>query len=261
MMRPALRFGLWGVLIGFVGVALAGDQLGLQMVATQPMKMAAAEALYSSACGYDASFSLFSLGTPDGAHEIFSIRVPYMLAFLSTHDINGCVEGINDLNALYQTKFASTGLTDFTPTIWITYWAFRWMMGLGALSALIAVVGLWATRKKAKYEVRTWMWNVAIWSVPLSLLASLVGWVFTEMGRQPWIVFSLMATQHGVSPNVPGWTVLISLITFTAIYLILAIVEMGLIIRTVRKGPEPLPPPGDPDPSDTPLEHTPTTVY
>ena len=72
------------------------------MVATQPMKMAAAEATYDTVCGADASFSLFTLGTPDGTSELFSIRVPYLLSFLSTHTFDGCVEGINDLQAQYQ---------------------------------------------------------------------------------------------------------------------------------------------------------------
>ncbi|MBN9179830.1 MAG: cytochrome ubiquinol oxidase subunit I, partial [Microbacterium sp.] len=223
MMRSALRFGMWGMIVAFVGVFFAGDQLAIVMVQTQPMKMAAAEALYQSACGANASFSLFTLGTPDGSSELFSVRVPYLLALLSTHTLNGCVEGINDLNAQYiqqWPQFADKlgGDLPFSPIIWVTYWSFRWMMGLGGLAALISVVGLWLTRKNAKREVPQWAWKVAIWSAPLPLLASLVGWVFTEMGRQPWIVFGLMLTQNGVSPNVPGWQVLVSLLAFTAIY-------------------------------------------
>lgn len=265
LMRPALKFGLWSMIIGFVLVFLSGDQLGLVMVQTQPMKMAAAEALFNSACGSNASFSLFSIGTPDGTGEVWSLRVPYALAFLSTHDFNGCVEGINQLNQLYTTQmfpqFADQVNGNFAPILWVTYWSFRWMMGFGVLTTGIALVGLWVTRKNAKREVPRWMWRVAVWQAPLALLGILVGWIFTEMGRQPWIVFSLMLTQDGVSPNVPGWSVLISLIAFTLIYLVLAVVEFGLIFKTVRHGPEPLPAPDDPDPSDTSIEQTPTTVY
>ncbi|WP_460772365.1 cytochrome ubiquinol oxidase subunit I [Microbacterium sp. GXF7504] len=264
-MRPALRFGMWMMLITFAGTALAGDQLGLVMVDTQPMKMAAAEALYDNACGADASFSIFSLGTPDGSSEIWSLRVPYLLSFLSTHTLDGCVEGINDLNAQYAAQWpefaaqlGGEGL-DFAPTIWVTYWSFRWMMGFGGLAALISVVGLWLTRKKATRTVPQWAWRVAIWSAPLPLLGSLVGWVFTEMGRQPWIVFGLMLTEDGVSPNVPGWNVLVSLIAFTAIYAALAVVEFGLILKAAKKGPEPLPERGAAS-DDTDLD-VPTTVY
>ncbi|MFK4788537.1 cytochrome ubiquinol oxidase subunit I [Microbacterium sp. ZW T5_56] len=233
--RSSLKFGLWGMLVAVAGTVLTGDQLGLVMVETQPMKMAAAEALFNSACGANASFSVFTLGTPDGSSELFSVRVPYLLSFLSTHTFDGCVEGIRDLNAEYGVRYADTGLTDFSPILWITYWAFRWMIGLGLAHAFVALVGLWITRKKAK-PVQKWMWNIAIFAAPLSLLASLVGWVFTEMGRQPWLVFGLMTTKDGVSPNVSGVEVLISLIAFTAIYAALAVVEFGLIIKAAKTG-------------------------
>jgi cytochrome bd ubiquinol oxidase subunit I len=264
-MRPALKYGGWLMIGAFVGVFLTGDQLSLVMTETQPMKMAAAEAFYNTACGADASFSIFSIGTPDGSSEVWSLRVPYLLALLSTHSFDGCVEGINDLNALYVNEMfpqlADQVGGSFTPVIWITYWSFRWMMGFGILATFVAVAGLWVTRKRAKKEPAPWMWRIAIWSAPLALFAILIGWIFTEMGRQPWIVFSLMLTQDGVSPNVPGWNVLLSLVAFTAIYLILAIVEMGLIIRTARKGPDPLPEPGSPDDQATSVADTPTTVY
>ncbi|MEN0084795.1 MAG: cytochrome ubiquinol oxidase subunit I [Leifsonia sp.] len=235
-MRPALKFGLWLMIGAGIGTVLSGDQLGLAMVSTQPMKMAAAEALYKTSTGADASFSIFTLGTPDGVHELFSIRIPYLLSFLSTHSLNGTVEGINDLQAQYTQLY---GPGDYTPTIWVTYWAFRWMIGLGMLHVLIAVVGLWLTRK-GRTPAKPWMWKIAIWAMPLSLLAMIVGWIFTEMGRQPWIVFSLMKTADGVSPGTTGLEVLLSLIAFTAIYGTLAVVEFKLIKRAAQKGPEPI---------------------
>src|SRR5690606_33632067 len=90
----------------------------------------------------------------------------------------------------------------------------------------------------AKRATSPWLWRAAIWSYPLALAANIVGWVFTEMGRQPWIVFSLMTTQDGVSPGVTGLDVLISLVSFTAIYAALAVVEVRLIIRAAQKGPD-----------------------
>jgi cytochrome d ubiquinol oxidase subunit I len=264
MMRTPLRFGLWSTLVSFALVAIAGDQLSLVMVATQPMKMAAAEATFNTVCGADASFSIFTLGTPDGTSELFSIRVPFLLSILSTHSLDGCVEGINDLNTMYTQEmfpqFADQVDGNFAPVLWVTYWAFRWMIALGGLAALISVVGLWVTRKNAPRPVAPWMWRVAIWAAPLPLLGSLVGWVFTEMGRQPWIVFGLMLTEDGVSPSVPGWSVLISLVAFTAIYATLAVVEFGLIKKYAQKGPDPLPDPDAPREPDT-IENTPTTVY
>jgi cytochrome d ubiquinol oxidase subunit I len=232
---------------------LFGDQLSLAMVATQPMKMAAAEATYDTVCGADASFSIFTLGTPDGTTELFSIRVPYLLSFLSTHTFDGCVEGINDLQAEYTALY---GPGDYTPIIWVTYWSFRWMIGLGLLHVFVALVGLWLTRK-GRMPKQAWVWKVAVWSFPLSLAAMIVGWIFTEMGRQPWIVFSLLPTESAVSPNVTGLEVLISLIAFTLIYGALAVVEVRLVLRAIRKGP---PEVGEPHPETGRVEPA-TTVY
>lgn len=230
-MLTSLKLGLWTVLVGGFGTLLSGDGLGLAMVQTQPMKMAAAEALYETT--KNASFSLFTLGTPDGHSELFSIRIPNLLSFLSTHTWEGQVEGLNDLQAQYATAF---GPGDYMPIIWLTFWSFRWMIGLGALAMLVAVIGLWLTRK-GNINLKKWQWNAAIWMVPLPLLAISVGWMFTEMGRQPWIVFGLMKTADGVSPGVSASDVLISLIVFTLLYGALAVVEFKLLMKTVKAGP------------------------
>ncbi|GAA4264985.1 cytochrome ubiquinol oxidase subunit I [Frondihabitans peucedani] len=233
-MRPALRFGLWMMVAAGALTILSGDQLGLAMVETQPMKMASAEALYNTSTGFNASFSIFTLGTPDGVHELFSIRVPYLLSFLSTHTFDGTVEGINNLQQQYA---AAYGPGDYSPIIWVTYWSFRWMMGLGMVAILIAVAGLWITRKGRMPENR-WIWRAATWSFPLPLAAMVIGWVFTEMGRQPWLVFGLLKTSDGVSPGTTGVEVLISLVAFTAIYATLAVVEFRLILRAAQSGPD-----------------------
>jgi cytochrome d ubiquinol oxidase subunit I len=232
-MMPALKFGMWTMVAAGALTVLSGDQLGLAMVATQPMKMAAAEALYNTATGKDASFSIFTLGTPDGVHELFSIRVPYLLSFLSTHTFNGTVEGINDLQAEYRKIY---GPGSYTPIIWVTYWAFRWMIGLGVAAVGVSLGGLWLTRR-GRIPTQRWIWRVATWAVPLPMAAMIVGWIFTEMGRQPWIVFGLLTTKDAVSPNVTGLEVLISLVLFTLVYGSLAVVEFRLIRKVAQEGP------------------------
>lgn len=233
-MRPALRLGLWGLLVSGVLMFISGDSLGLAMVQAQPMKMAAAESLYSTTAG--ASFSIFSIGTPDGSSEIWSVRVPGLLSFLSTHTFNGTVEGINDLQAAYVNAY---GPGDYSPITWVTYWAFRWMIGLGALAAIVAAAGLFFTRGH-RLPKNKWIWKAAIWSWPLPLIAMSAGWIFTEMGRQPWIVFGLLKTEAGVSPGVTGLEVLISLLAFTLIYGILAVVEVKLFLKAAHAGPAPI---------------------
>jgi cytochrome d ubiquinol oxidase subunit I len=115
------------------------------------------------------------------------------------------------------------------------------MIALGIVHILVAVVGLWVTRK-GRMPRNKWVWRAAIWTFPLSLAAMIVGWVFTEMGRQPWLVFGLLKTEDGVSPGVSGVEVLISLIAFTLIYGSLAVVEFKLILRAMKKGPDAPPP-------------------
>ncbi|CAN5277254.1 cytochrome ubiquinol oxidase subunit I [soil metagenome] len=251
-MRPALKLGLWMMIISGGLTIFTGDSLGLAMVQTQPMKMAAAEALYHTSTGANASFSIFTWGTPDGSSELFSIRIPYLLSFLSTHTFTGTVEGINQLQAQYV---AAYGPGDYSPIIWITYWAFRYMIGLGLIAILVAVGGLWLTRK-GRMPAK-WIWKVAIWVFPLPLAAMIVGWVFTEMGRQPWLVFGLLKTSDGVSPNTTGLDVLISLLVFTLIYGTLAVVEFKLIKRAAQLGPEK---PVEPDKETGEVVHA-GTVY
>jgi cytochrome d ubiquinol oxidase subunit I len=209
-MRPALRFGLWMMVAAGVATFLSGDQLGLAMVETQPMKMASAEALYHTSTGFNASFSIF------------------------THTFTGTVEGIDNLQAQYT---AAYGPGNYSPIIWVTYWAFRWMMGLGIAAVLISLVGLWVTRK-GRLPLNKWIWRAAVWSFPLPFASMIIGWIFTEMGRQPWLVFGLLKTSAGVSPGTTGVEILISLVCFTAIYATLAVVEFRLILKAAQKGPE-----------------------
>jgi cytochrome d ubiquinol oxidase subunit I len=109
------------------------------------------------------------------------------------------------------------------------------MIGFGMLSTLLAVVGLWFMRKKSN-GVPGWFYPTAIWAAPLPLIAMSIGWIFTEMGRQPWVVFGLMRTEDGVSPGVSGLEVLISLIGFTVIYGVLAVVEFKILLKAIKEG-------------------------
>ncbi|MFG1690214.1 cytochrome ubiquinol oxidase subunit I [Nonomuraea sp. NPDC049269] len=229
--RPSLRLGIAAVLVGALGTLVSGDVLGKIMTQTQPMKMAAAEALYETR--QPAPFSLFTIGTLDGTKPIYQLEIPNLLSQLATGSFDGKVEGINNLQAAYERKF---GPGDYRPYIPVAYWGFRLMIGFGMLAALVALVLLWLTRGR---QVRGtgWIWRVAVWSVVLPFLAHSFGWIFTEMARQPWIVFTQMKTAQGVSPSVGAGTVLTSLIVFTLLYGGLALVEVGLMIKYGRATP------------------------
>jgi cytochrome bd ubiquinol oxidase subunit I len=244
VIRPSFRLALWTVVISGILVAFSGDLQARVMTKQQPMKMAAAEALYKTSS--PASFSLFTIGSLDGTSEVASLRVPHLLSFLATGDLNGTVAGIDNLQSQYQQTY---GPGDYRPYVPVTYWSFRLMIGFGTLPILIALVGLWMTRKGRLPHGWTgrWFWRVAAWSIPLPLLANSFGWIFTEVGRQPWVVFGLLHTAKGVSPSVGAGTVATSLIVLTALYSVLAVIDLGLMTRYAKAGPPELPVVSDTD--------------
>ncbi|HZG89412.1 MAG TPA: cytochrome ubiquinol oxidase subunit I [Pseudonocardia sp.] len=232
--RPSMRLGLVTVLIASLGVVVTGDLQARLMTEQQPMKMAAAEALYDTVA--PASFSLFTVGTLDGSEEVWSIRVPRVLSFMATGSFDGEVEGVNDLQARAEQTY---GPGDYRPDIPVTYWTFRLMIGFGALAALVSVLGLWFTRRRARRPVPRWFYLAALATLVTPFAANSVGWIFTEMGRQPWVVFGILPTAAGVSPSVGTASVLTSLIVFTLLYGALAVVEGVLMVRYVKAGPPP----------------------
>lgn len=229
--RPSMRLALVATVLAGVGLAVSGDIEGKIMTEQQPMKMAAAEALYHTS--KPAPFSLFTIGSLNGHSEVFSIKIPRALSFLATGSFDGRVKGIDDLNAQYQQQY---GPGDYRPMIAVTYWSFRLMIGFGMLAAAIALLGLWLMRRGRTPPGRRF-YTIALWALPLPFLANSLGWIFTEMGRQPWLVFGRLKTVAGVSPSVTGGEVLASLIVFTLVYGVLAIIDVFLMMRYARSGP------------------------
>ena len=231
--RPALKLGLVTVIISFVIVSVTGDWSARIMTEQQPMKMAAAEALYETSD--NAPFSLFTIGTLDGSRAVFQIGLPGMLSFMSTGDVNGTVEGINNLQAEYEKTY---GTGDYTPNIPLAYWGFRLMIGFGAIASLFALIVLWRMRKGGTPTNAKWFLPAMISMPFLPLLSNSFGWIFTETARQPWVVFGLFKTANGVSPTVTAGEVLFTMIVFTALYGVLAVIEFKLMIRAIKVGPE-----------------------
>jgi cytochrome bd ubiquinol oxidase subunit I len=232
--RATLKLGAITTLVAAAFVVGSGHVDGQIMTEQQPMKMASAEALYETS--QPADFSVLSIGKLDGSEATTIISIPGLLSFLATGSFDGKVEGINDLNAQYAQTYASTGISNFAPNIPVTYWTFRLMIGVGMLAALWALWALWAYRGDRRPRSK-WALRIALMVPLLPLFAASFGWIFTEMGRQPWIVFGLMPTAAGVSPIVSSFQVWVSVIGFTLLYAVLAVIEVGLIVRTVRQGP------------------------
>ena len=231
MARSTFKMGAITMLISFVLVSVSGDLTARIMTEQQPMKMAAAEALYDTQAS--APFSLLTIGTLDGSKSVFQIGVPSMLSFMSTGNFDGVVEGVNDLEAKYDEQF---GAGDYTPNVPLAYWSFRLMIGFGAIGALFALLALWQMRKGGTPSGK-WFAPAMI-SLPfLPLLANSFGWIFTETARQPWAVFGLIKTANGVSAVVSAGAVLFTMIVFTLLYGVLAFIEVGLTLKVIKNGP------------------------
>jgi cytochrome d ubiquinol oxidase subunit I len=237
--RPAATVSAVVILLAAVAVSITGDFDSKIMVQQQPMKMAAAEGLYETESG--APFSVLSIGEINGGSADCVLCVPGLLSFLATGSFDGTVQGINDLQAEYTETY---GPGDYVPIVPVVYWSFRLMIGLGMVAALFALWSLWIFRRGRQPDPdsvssKVFAWFAAV-LVLFPLAASSFGWIFTEMGRQPWIVFGEQKTADAVSPLVTATEVWITMIGFTLIYAVLAFIEVKLLLHFIRKGaPEP----------------------
>lgn len=219
--------------IGVVLVALNGHSQAQHMVETQPMKMAAAEALWETED--PASLSILTIGDLTLRNEVFSIRIPNLLSFLSFNQIYGEVRGINDLQADFEQQF---GPGDYVPPVAIIYWSFRIMVGIGVVLLLLGLYALFLVMGDT-IETHTTSLKLFLYALILPYFANAFGWILTEVGRVPWIVYGLMKIQDGISPTVPGSLVMTSLLLFTLIYAALMVAGVYLLAKYARLGPPP----------------------
>ncbi|MFP5416390.1 MAG: cytochrome ubiquinol oxidase subunit I [Actinomycetes bacterium] len=252
--RWAAKLGAWVLLASGAAVVLTGDFQGKIMYQVQPMKMAAAEALYvtEGGDGEMAGFSLLTIGSLDGSEPVFELKVPGVLGLLAKGDPYAEVPGIRNLeasylqgglvnpdNALqraYAEKLRTIGVDNFVPNIPVSYWTFRIMMTLGFIAMAI---GAWTlfTLRKGRLPKSGPVWSILMTAAVLApLFGNSAGWIFTEMGRQPWIVAGVLPTASAVSPGVSAGTVFASMVGYTLIYGALAVVEVGLMLHYAKAG-------------------------
>lgn len=247
--RPLLQLGLWVIVIGSVALAVTGDLQAKLMFEFQPMKMASAEALCHTE--EDPWFSILAISTFNDCDSVTEIiSVPWVLSFLAGGAFSGVtLQGVTELQAHYEELY---GPGNYTPNLFVTYWSFRLMIGLMIMSILVAVIGFWLTRR-GRTTGNKWFVRGALLAIPFPFLANSFGWIFTEMGRQPWIVHPNisfgpdapnreneihMIVDFGVSNHSTAavWT---SLIVFTLLYGVLAVVWFWLMRRHAIAGPLP----------------------
>jgi len=222
----AAIYGTIGVLL----VILNGHSQAQHMVETQPMKMAAAEALWETE--QPASMSLFAIPSQSHQKDYLSVRVPYVLSLLAHNNTTARVEGIKNIQQEYSQKY---GEDNYIPPVFLSYWFFRIMVGVGFLMLIVVLYMLVKSLKKDyNFKPSTLKW--LIWALLLPYIGNSTGWLFTEIGRQPWTVFGLLKTKDSVSLAVSGTEVLISLLVFVLVYAILIVANVYLLRKYAVAG-------------------------
>jgi cytochrome bd-type quinol oxidase subunit 1 len=226
----SLRLSLIVLVPAIILAMFVGSELGVIEARYQPMKIAAAEAQWSTC--QPCSFSLFQIGGGGNDQTPTQIiAIPHLLSLLATNSWNGKVTGLNPLQAQYTKKY---GPGYYVPNIFIQYWSMRVMAYLAGLVFLFGLWGLWVLWRKKLATARWFLW-CATWLVITPFLMNTAGWFLTESGRQPWVVQGILRTKNGVSPSVSFTDLVVSLAIFTLAYLTLAVVDLLLMLRFARR--------------------------
>ena len=226
--QMAAVFGLVSIIL----VSGWGHLQGQYLTQTQPMKMAAAEALWETAD--PAPLALVAAIDETNQRNSFELAIPGMLSFMDYNRFSGEVKGIKAIQAEYA---ATYGPGNYIPPVSTVFWSFRLMVGAGLLMLLLALYA-WYLSRKVRLETSPMFLKMILWAIPLPYLANSTGWMMTEIGRQPWIVQGLQLAENGVSPTVSGGAVLTTLIGFTLLYGVLAVADVYLLAKFAKAGPE-----------------------
>ncbi len=228
--KTSLKFG---VIFGFIGtlfVGLVGHEQAQMVVQQQPMKMAAAEALWETE--NPAGMSLFTIGDEEKMEDVFAIKIPGALSFLAFNKFEGEIKGIKDLQKEYEQTY---GPGNYVPPVAVSYWSFRIMAGIGTAMIGIILLAWWVAYKK-NFEFSPIIYKILFFSISLPYIANSTGWIFTEVGRQPWTVFGVYRIEDSVSIATTAGEVWFSMIGFTLIYAALVFPTIYLWKKIATEG-------------------------
>jgi len=224
--RPSFQWAARYALVGSLLVGVIGHFQGQFLVEHQPLKMAAAEALWETES--PAGFSVVA-GIDEGAQSnSFDLKIPGALSFLSYNNFSQEVKGIKDLQA---EAVAQYGEGNYVPPVAINFWSFRIMVGAGSLMVLLAFLAVIWSNGKREIDSKPWLLKALMPAAALPYLAVTTGWIMAETGRWPWIVFGLQKIDEAVSPNVPAWNVAFSLVVLGLLYGVLTVVAVKLGLK------------------------------
>jgi cytochrome bd ubiquinol oxidase subunit I len=223
VMRTMFSMAMWMVLIVAPIQIAVGDQHGLNTLKYQPAKIAAIEGHWQNKPGESVPLILF--GWPDmrDATTLDEVDIPHLGSLILTHSWNGTFPGLDD--------FSPADRPDST----VVFWSFRAMVGLGILMVLLGLWSLWLRSRGQMYRTRLFL-RFAVLMGPTGIVAILAGWITTEMGRQPWVVYNVMRTADAVS-NHSAIELTVTLILFVVLYFALFGIGVSYMLKLVAKGP------------------------
>jgi cytochrome d ubiquinol oxidase subunit I len=225
--KTTFSMALWLLLFLTPIQVLVGDQHGLNTRKFQPAKIAAIEGLWETEKGGTA-LNLF--GIPDMSEERtnYAVAVPHLGSLILTHSWDGQIRGLKEFPP------------EDRPNSTIVFFSFRIMAGLGMLMVLLSIIGLVLRRNDRVYETR-WFQCLVLYMGPSGLVALLAGWVTTEVGRQPWVVYGILKTADAVTP-LSAAQLGFSLLVFVCVYVVIFGTGVYFMLSLLRHGPEPVPP-------------------
>jgi cytochrome d ubiquinol oxidase subunit I len=220
MLRAGVIAGLCASLIA---IFPTGDRNGYDVTHAQPVKLAAMEGLFESLRG--APLAIF--GMPDTQHEalIDPLYVPDMLSFLAYGNFRANVQGLRSYPK------------DQRPPVELTYYAYHVMVGLGTIFVGVTALAIVLLAFRRLYEAR-WMLWILMLLMPFPYIANEAGWMVTEVGRQPWLVYGIMRTAEGPSPTVVAGETIFTTIGFAGMYFVLGVLFLLLTLREIARGPQ-----------------------
>ncbi len=221
-MALAVAFGL---IVSLMEVFPFGHIHGQQVARTQPEKFAAIQGLYTTETGAPLVFFAYPTLPPPQLRA--PVEIPGLLSWLAFGDLSAPVKGINEFPP------------DQIPPLWPTFVSYHNMVLLGMYFIAVMLFGVIQLRRKKLWESRKLL-KTFMWSMPLPIIACQLGWITTEVGRQPWIVYHIMKTSDAISKTVGAGEILFSVILFSAIYLLLGSLYIYLFIQEMKHGPEPV---------------------
>ncbi len=229
--RSSMKIALTIAAITSILIALNGDAQAKHVVKAQPMKMAAAEAVWTTQSG-SAPWTVVAGIDQAAGKNTFAIQIPGVLGFLSgTNHFLG-------IDQLQRQDVQTYGPGNYVPPVAVTFWSFRIMVLAGGLMILLAWYGIYLMARRRPLEGRQRYLRLLLPALGLPYVANTFGWIMTELGRQPWVVYGLQKTLQGVSNTVSTAEVATTLIGFTVIFGLIAAADIYLIVRYAKAGPE-----------------------